>query len=94
MLVSIWFIALIATIIFEIVTKRKIEKDQISEEPLLKNEKILTWVFCLFNPILGGAILYYGWRKKLPAKAKAANRISWIAFLIVLVVAILNALNT
>ena len=56
----------------------------LSEEPLAVSEKILTWICCLFNPIIAGAILYYGWRKRLPTKAKQANRIFWIAFLILI----------
>ena len=35
--------------------------------------------FMISVPILAGAILYYGWRKKLPTKAQQANRISWTA---------------
>ena len=36
----------------------------------------------LLNPIVAGAVLYYGWKKLLPVKAKQANHISMIAFLI------------
>ncbi|MHC4153262.1 MAG: hypothetical protein ACYSSP_14380 [Planctomycetota bacterium] len=84
MLGFIWFVAFVVVIVFEIITKRKLEKGQISEEPLTVGEKVLTWICCLFNPIISGAILYYGWRKRLPTKAKTANRISWIAFSIVI----------
>ena len=88
-----FFIFIVVAIIFEITTKKKLMKAQISEgpewkrrilseEPLTANEKILTWICCIFNPIIAGAILYYGWRKRLPTKAKQANRISWVAFLI------------
>jgi hypothetical protein len=85
MLGSLWLIALIVVIIFEITTKRKLERGQISQEPLSVGEKVLTWICCLFNPIIAGAILYYGWRNRLPTKAKSANRISWLAFLILII---------
>lgn len=91
MLPYIFLLALIGVIIFEIKLKSKLEKDQISETPLSKSEIALTWLFCIFNPILGGAILYYGWRKRLPAKAKAANKISWMAFLIIIIYALVIA---
>ncbi len=87
MLESIPFIVIAAVIIFEIVTKRKL-KVQISEEPLTTGEKVWIWIFCIINPILAGAILYYGWKKRLPNKAKSANRISWYAVLILLLFAL------
>jgi hypothetical protein len=81
----IFYIFIVVAIIFEIITKRKLEENQISEEPLTVGEKVLTWICCIISPIIAGAIFYYGWRKRLPTKAKAANRISWIAFLIDLI---------
>ncbi len=76
----IFFIGIfIGTIILEIYTKNKLASGQISEDPLSSGEKILVWIFCIFNPFLAGAILYYGWKNRLPTKAKVANRISWIA---------------
>lgn len=70
----------IGTIILEIYTKKKLTPGQISEDPLSGGEKTLIWIFCILNPFLAGAIFYYGWKNRLPVKAKAANRISWIAF--------------
>jgi len=75
----IGLIVLIATIVFTVALKRK--HDGVSEEPLTVGQKILVWVLCLLNPVVAGAIMYYGWRKSLPAKAKTANHISLIAFL-------------
>jgi len=80
------FIVFIAVAFFEVLTKRKLAKGQISEEPLTSTQKVLTWIFCIFNPILAGAILYYGWKKVLPVKAKEANKISMWAFLLVIVI--------
>lgn len=73
---------LFGTFFFEVLTKRKLKKGEISEENLSTKEKVLTWFVCIFNPVLAGAILYYGWKKVLPNKAKQANKISMIAFLI------------
>lgn len=79
-MIFILFGIFIATIILEIYTKSKLSPGQISSDPLTIGEKILIWVFCVLNPFLAGAILYYGWKNRLPVKAKAANRISWISF--------------
>lgn len=72
-----------ATIVFEILTKKKrVLENQVNTDPLSSNEKLITWILCIFNPILAGAILYYGWKKTMPNKAKEANSISMKAFLI------------
>lgn len=47
---------------------------------LTRSEKIQIWIICLMQPVWGGAILYYGWRKPLPVMAKEANRILFTAF--------------
>jgi hypothetical protein len=62
---------------------------EVREEGLTKPEKVFIWVACLLNPIISGAVLYYGWKKKLPVKAKQANVISWICVLISVVIAII-----
>lgn len=77
----------VATIIFEIVTKKKVAFGQVSNDSLTGGEMALTWVFCFFNPFMAGAILYYGWRNRLPTKAKSANRISWMAFVAFIIIA-------
>ena len=55
-------------------------------DSLTKWEKFFIWILCLINPIWGGGIMYYGWKKVLPNKAKEANKISLIAFLIEIVI--------
>jgi uncharacterized membrane protein YedE/YeeE len=55
---------------------------------LTTGEKVQIWITTLINPIIAGAIYYYGWKKLLPVKAKQANKISWIAFAIVIIIAI------
>ncbi len=60
--------------------RRKVLKGQVSHEILSNKQKALIIILCLLNPAVTGAILYYGWRKQLPEKAKQANNISWWAF--------------
>lgn len=81
----IFLVVFITVIVFEVVTKRKLASDQVSQDPLSGKEKLLAWILCIFNPILAGAILYYGWKKRLPVKAKQANSISWKAFILAIV---------
>ncbi len=69
--------------------KSKIPDGQQSDVMLSIVEKIQVWIISLVNPIFGGAILYYGWKSKLPVMAKQANRISITAFLIELALIII-----
>ena len=75
----IWFVTLISSIVLMVNQKNHVLSDQPNSDSLSKLHKSLIWILCLLNPILAGAILYYGWRKKLPTKAQQANRISWTA---------------
>lgn len=61
-------------------SKSKLTPGQIMQDPLTSDEKNKTYIFALFNPLWAGIILYYGWRKYLPIKAKGANDISLMAF--------------
>ena len=73
--------------IYLMVAKKK-GLTQVSQEFLTRNEKIIIWIICFFDPIWGGAIFYYGWKKILPQKAKTANHISLWMFLIQIVVGV------
>ena len=66
--------------------KQKVPDGQVSREVLAGKDVILVWVLSVLNPIITGAILYYGWRKKLPVKAKKANHITLWVFLIEVIV--------
>ncbi len=74
---------LVGTFVLEIVTKKK-AGGQVSQESLTGKEKAIIWFLCIFQPVWCGAILYYGWKNKLPVKAKQANNISLWAFLILI----------
>jgi len=83
----------ITTLFYQMITKRKLAKGQISEEPLTTKEKILIWILCIFNPIWAGVVLYYGWKKRLPVKAKQANKISLWAFFLEFVLGVILILS-
>lgn len=67
---------------FMIDTKSSLSDGQASQEALTQEEKRKVWIFALLNPIFAFIILYYGWRKQLPLKAKGVNNIAIISFLI------------
>jgi hypothetical protein len=81
----------VGSFIFISKINRKKQEEQISQEPLSKDEKIKVWILLILNPVLAGAILYFGLRKRFPAKAKNANKISFIAYIPWLVIVVLRA---
>lgn len=81
--------ALVATLWFMEGKKSKIKDGQTVNDSLTMNEKLLIWVFCFFDPIISGAIFYFGWKKKMPLKAKQANTISFAAFGILIILGII-----
>jgi len=74
--------------------KAELQKSIVSEEGLTTNEKIAAWIFSILNPIITGAIMYYMWRKRYPTKAKKANHISMIVFVLELALGIFIAIAT
>ena len=88
-----YFVVLIATFYLMSKTKKQVPDGQVSQEPLTRREKLIIWIFCFLNPIVAGAVFYYGWKKKLPIKAKSANQISLWAFLILIVLFALAAFS-
>ena len=85
----LFVVALIVTIWLMLDRRSRVKDGQTVDESLTTNEKILVWVLCLFDPIISGAIFYFGWKKKMPIKAKQANTISFAAFGIVIILAII-----
>ena len=59
--------------------KVKISQGQVSQDPLTRDEKIKVWILAILNPVLTGAILYFGLKKRSPIKAKNSNTISFAA---------------
>ena len=87
------FMLLIIGVVKMLRLRKGVPQNQIVTSYLTKKEKLLVWLVCFFNPLLGGAIFYYGLRKRLPQKARQANRISLAAFLLILAILILAFLK-
>lgn len=78
-------IAFIIAIVLMVKEREKIPPGQVSQDVLTLKQKITIWFICFFNPFVAGAIFYYGWKGKFPVKAKSANRLSWLALVVLLV---------
>lgn len=95
MLSTIWQVAFWVALVFGIWFMVQKKKGVLAEQPLLNpltgKEKILVFILCVIDPIILGAIFYYGWKNKLPQQAKTANRLSWIAgvFFVIVFLAII-----
>jgi magnesium-transporting ATPase (P-type) len=61
------------------------------QEPLSSTEKLYIWLLVLISPIVSGAIFYYGWKKTMPVKARQANKINWLGFVIIIALAYASA---
>lgn len=82
--ISILFnILLPIAFVVSIVVMNKVKSSTTKDNPLTSNEKIIVWVTCFFAPIFSGFVYYYGWKKKIPQKAKEAGHIAWLAIIAV-----------
>lgn len=70
-------------------SKFKLESEQISQDSLTDDENKKVYILAILNPIWAGFIFYFGWKNKLPIKAKKANRITFIAFGLWLILSVL-----
>ncbi len=84
----VFLIGVIGSFSMMIMLKSKIPLNESSLAPLSRREKVFVWLFCLIMPVIAGAIFYYGWKKRLPIKAKQANYISMLAFVLILILII------
>lgn len=82
----IYLVTLGIIIYFALKLKSEIPKDEVSQEPLNKVERIIVWLLCLFHPILGGAYFWILWKKQLPVMAKSAKQISSTALFINIII--------
>ncbi|HQU08195.1 MAG: hypothetical protein B7X04_03825 [Parcubacteria group bacterium 21-54-25] len=83
-----WIIALASAIAAFVIMnnlKSKVTGDQPDQSPLTSQEKTYVFITCFFSPLLAQAVYYYGWKKKLPVKAKSANNLGWVAILVLIV---------
>ncbi|QQS16037.1 MAG: hypothetical protein IPK84_01615 [Candidatus Moraniibacteriota bacterium] len=92
---AFWITMILFVVVFGFMgakSKRKEEKKAyassqfISDEKLTTNQKIAAWTFSIINPVITGAVMYYMWRCKYPTKARQANHISIIVFLVELAI--------
>jgi hypothetical protein len=70
------------TLFMMIKERRRVPKGEVSQESLSTTEKAFIGILCVLNPVIAGSVFYYGWRRRLPVKAKQANTISLWAFFI------------
>jgi TRAP-type C4-dicarboxylate transport system permease small subunit len=84
---------LVACYLYMARRKSHISKGQVVDDVLTFGEKVFIWIICIVDPLFGGFIFYYGWKKALPQMAKEANRISMYAFGIEVVLGILYFLS-
>ena len=62
--------------------KSSLLEGQIDESPLKGKMAWYVFILALAAPVISPTIFYYGWRKHLPKKARKANNLGWLAFLI------------
>jgi hypothetical protein len=72
------FASFVVAIIVMVKELGNVDKGQVSYEPLTGGRKTIVALLALVNPIVAGAIFYYGWRTRLPSKAKTANLFSFL----------------
>jgi len=62
--------------------KSTVPEGQVDESPLSGNLLWYVIILCLLAPLIAQTIFYYGWKKRLPKKAKKANNLGWLAILV------------
>jgi hypothetical protein len=84
----ILFITGVISYIYMKKQKDKLALDEINENGLQGKNLLIVCLLCTFAPFVASTIFYYGWKKKLPKKAKQANRIGLLTIIIVFVVSL------
>lgn len=67
----------------------KVKKNTASDIELSGKEKAQVIITEILNPVVAGAIYYYGWKKVLPKKAKQANKYSFIIVGVIILISII-----
>ncbi len=84
---NFWIFIIIPGIVsFFVMRKEKstVAEGQVDESPLSGNVLWYVFILCLLSPLIAQTIFYYGWKKRLPKKAKKANNLGWLAILILI----------
>lgn len=63
-------------------TKAELPEGKIDESTLNGNLFWYVLILSFLSPLISSSIFYYGWRKRLPKKAKRANTLGWLAILV------------
>jgi len=72
-IIHIVYLVLIVVVVW--LSIKKLAPGEVSQSPLSTSEKIIVWLLCIVNPVFAVIVFYYGWRKRLPAKAKESNKL-------------------
>lgn len=83
-MIIIQFIPLIWLIVAVLYMSSVLKKNFV-DCPLTLQERLVVICTSIFSPVISGAIYYYGWKQKLPTKAKQANTISLVVVFLGLV---------
>lgn len=81
----ILFPILISVISVWLMIRKRKQIEGVDQSPLVGRLLFVVILLEILSPIISQAIFYYGWKKKLPEKAKRANLIGWIIFLLLIV---------
>lgn len=77
-----FFISTILGAVVSFMYMNFVKKQTKRDESLALKEALVVGITLILNPIIVDVIYYYGWKKDLPKKAKQANYIALLAFLI------------
>ena len=78
--VLIFLFNIVVVPFYAVYFKDKVLERTEKDATLTADEKIKVLITEFLNPLFTGAIYYYGWKEKLPRKAREANEYSWVMF--------------
>jgi hypothetical protein len=76
----------IASILYMIELRKHAPQGTVDTSPLSLRQRSYVLAMVILAPIVAGAVFYYGWIKRMPVKAKQANRWSLLIAAILIVV--------
>lgn len=79
-------VSIVASFVLMGKVKATVPDGQQDQSPLTPNEKNYVLLMSVFSPVIVSSIFYYGWKKKLPVKAKSANNWGWLGLLIAIII--------
>ncbi len=76
----------IATLFLMKEEKNALPDGKTDETPLKGHLFGYVLILSLLVPVIASSIFYYGWKKRLPKKAKTANNLGWLSIIIWIIV--------